>query len=71
MLLDDEMSSPWDRLSYCALACAAAVIAFTVGDYGLTWDEPLQHIYGNLVIPRPRQIFLRAHFYQPRGGTFK
>ena len=49
MLPSDEMSSLWDRLSYCALACAAAVITFTVGDYGLTWDEPTQHIYGDLV----------------------
>ncbi len=39
----------WDRLSYLFLLCAAAVVAFTVADYGLTWDEPLQHIYGDLV----------------------
>ena len=39
----------WDRLSYLFLLCAAAVAAFTVADYGLTWDEPLQHIYGDLV----------------------
>ena len=39
----------WDRLSYLLFACAACVIAFTVADYGLTWDEPLQQVYGDLV----------------------
>ena len=69
------MSGLWDRLSYLLLACAAAVIAFTVGDYGLTWDEPLQHIYGDLVYRyyasgfADRQAFTYRDLYL-YGGAF-
>ena len=69
------MSNIWDRLSYLLLFCAAAVIAFTVGDFGLTWDEPVQHIYGDLIVRYYSSGFADRQAFEYRdlylyGGAF-
>ncbi len=40
----------WDALGWCALVGLACVVALTFTDYGVTWDEPLQNRYGELVL---------------------
>jgi hypothetical protein len=40
----------WDRFSLVLVLLAIILVVLTFRDYGVTWDEPVQHWYGNFVI---------------------
>ena len=47
----------YDRASAALLALLVVVILLTFQDYGITWDEPLQDEYGDLVVDYTRSQF--------------
>lgn len=66
----------WDGLAACFLVLLVVVAALTFRDYGITWDEEIQHIYGDKLLAyygslfRDRSVFsLDNLFYY--GGLFE
>jgi hypothetical protein len=39
-------SSSWDLATYGLLSIVAVLIVLTFTQYGITWDEPIQNMYG-------------------------
>ncbi|MHB1220131.1 MAG: ArnT family glycosyltransferase [Alphaproteobacteria bacterium] len=66
----------WDRLAACFLVLLAVVAALTFRDYGITWDEEIQQVYGEKLLAyygslfQDRSVFsLDNLFYY--GGLFE
>ncbi len=66
----------WDRLAACFLVLLAVVAVLTFRDYGITWDEEIQRIYGDKLLAyygslfHDRSVFsLDNLFYY--GGLFE
>lgn len=72
----DIRSLTWDRLAACFLVLLAVLALLTFRDYGITWDEEIQRIYGDKLLAyygslfQDRSVFsLDNLFYY--GGLFE
>jgi|SRR5579872_2414087 len=51
----------WDLVSKGLIVLLAILILFTFVDYGITWDEPVQHYYGRMIV-RYYFVLLHGHY---------
>lgn len=72
----DFSQAAWDWMSLCFMAILAIIAILTFRDYGITWDEEIQHIYGDKLLAyygswfHDRSVFsLDNLFYY--GGLFE
>src|SRR5437867_167872 len=71
-LLTDDRN--WRRLSYVLILLVGFVMLATFLDYGLTWDEEVQRVYGDKVLAWYASLFRNRtalDFTFIYGGFFK